>query len=217
MDRRWLHHVLGVLKRLRLWQLVLLFVMMVFVSVNLLRQNNLGMIQRRNALQMADEQGGDVASALAELHRYVGSHMNTSLGDRGIYLEHTYQQAYDRAVQATIQSNSPSAQAYQQADHECQSVFSRTASFSAYVQCVTDKVSALGGGQDPLAAVKAPPVDLFRINYVSPTWSPDAAGISILVTGLLLLLIIVRVFLVWLLRYLVRHRSSAGFVLGREQ
>lgn len=207
MNKRALHHILVVLRRLRLWQLILLLVVLSGLSAYLLRQNNLHMIARRDLVKQADEQNGDTQKALTDLRNYVVAHMNTSLGDKGIYLEHSYQRAYDQAVAQAAQVGSSGAATYQQADKDCQSLFSKTASFPAYVQCVTDKVAASGSAQDPLAAIKTPPSDLYRYNFVAPAWSFDAAGLSLLATCLLALLIAFRLLLMWALyAVLRRHR-----------
>jgi hypothetical protein len=158
---------------------------MLLLTAFLLRQNNLHMITLRNQVKQADEQNKDIPQALTNLRDYITTHMNTGMGDRGIYLEASYQRAYDQAVQTAAQSGSDSSALYKQVDKECQALFSRTASFPAYVQCTVDKVAASGSAQDPVAAIKPPSSDLFRYNFVSPSWSPDIAGLSLLVTMLL--------------------------------
>lgn len=205
VNKRKLHHVLVVLRRVKFWQLILLFILLVALSAYLLRQNNLRMIEFRNLAKQADEQNKDVAQALANLRNYVANHMNTSMGS-GIYLEHSYQRAYDQAVQEAGKSGAGSA-LYQQADRECQSLFSKTASFQAYLQCVADKITASGSAQDPLAAVKAPPADLYRYNFASPVWSLDVAGFMLLMTALLGLIIIGR-FLLELGIYVLLRRTA---------
>lgn len=62
-----------------------------FVAATFLRLNNIGMVQRREAVINADEQGnGDnIVERLYDLQRYVSAHMNTDLG-QGVYLEKSY-------------------------------------------------------------------------------------------------------------------------------
>lgn len=206
LNKRRLHHALVALRRIKLWQLLLLLVVMTLLTAFLLRQNNLGMVAKRNMVKMADEKGGDVAAALTDLQNYVTTHMNTNMGDKGIYLEKTYQRAYDRAIQQALSSKSANSVLYQQADQACRPIFSRTASYPAYTQCVADKVAAQGPAQDPLSALKAPSTDLYRHNYVSPFWSADAAGFAAAFTIFILLIIVGRIFTAWLLRLLLRHR-----------
>lgn len=174
-----------------MWQLAILLIVFVLVSAFLLRQNNLEMIKKRNLVLQADEQNGDVEKALSELQKYVLSHMNTSLGQNGIYLEHTYQRAYDRAVQEGLKDDSASRNLYEQADQACQAVFNRTYSFPAYTQCVAERLTE-ESSNDPLSNVALPSVDIFRYNFVSPVWSPDFAGFSVLITGVIAVLLVFR-------------------------
>lgn len=205
ISKRHLHHIGVVLQRVALWQLVVFFVVLCVWSAYMLRQNSLNMISLRDAVERADEQNNDIDNKLNDLRRYVATHMNTSLGDRGIYLEHSYQRAYDQAVQDAQQG--ADATVYQRADKECQGLFSRTASYQAYVQCVTDK-AATNDGQDPVSSIKAPSADFFRYNFTPPRWSPDLAGWGVLVSALLGILIILRVFFVWLIHILLKRSSS---------
>lgn len=191
------------MRSIRTWQLLLVFVLFFALSIYLLRQNNLNMIKLREAVKTADLQNSDVQGALSALQQYVTSHMNTNLGE-GIYLEKTYQRAYDRAVQAKLQVGSSSSTAYQQADRDCRAVFSNTYSFQAYIQCVTAKITALGSAQDPLAGVKAPSTDLYRHNFASPIWTPDLAGWTVLITILLFIIILIKLLLTWILYLITR-------------
>lgn len=205
-SKRHLHHFLVTIQRVALWQMFVVFVFLAVWSAFMLRQNSLHMIALRDAVEQADEQNNDVDNKLNDLRQYIASHMNTSMGDRGIYLEHSYQRAYDQAVQDAQQGDG--AATYQKADRDCQSLFSRTASFPAYIQCVTDKVAASGSSKDPVAAIKAPSADLFRYNFTPPAWSPDVAGWSVLLAALLGTVIFFRVIFVWLIHILLRRSSS---------
>jgi hypothetical protein len=192
----------------KFWHLAVLFIVMLVVTAFLLRQNNLHMIEYRNLLKQADEQNKDIPQALANLRNYVGNHMNTSLGS-GVYLEHSYQRAYDAAVQEAGKTGA-SAAVYQQADKDCQSLFSKTASFQAYIQCVTDKIAASGSAQDPVAAIKAPPADMYRYNFASPNWSPDVAGFAVLFTIALGLIIFGRFVLEWVIYFMLKRAHQVS-------
>ncbi len=118
--------------------------------------------------------------------------MNTSLGQSGIYLEHTYQRAYDRTVQESLNDDSVSRNLYEQADQACQAVFNRTYSFPAYTQCVAERLTG-ASSNDPLSNAALPSVDIFRYNFISPIWSPDFAGFAVLITGVIAMLLVLRV------------------------
>jgi hypothetical protein len=201
-----LHHWLVVIKRLKSWQLLLILVVLVGVSAFLLRQNNLEMIRLRAAVEQADQQNGDVAKAVLNLQHYVSSHMNTDLGE-GLALQYSYQRAYEAAVQQAASSTNPQAALYSRVEEECRPVFQRTQSFPAYTQCAHDRLSQLAPGQDALSGLKAPPADLYKINFASPIWSPDAAGFAVVVTIIVTLMLIGRVASYLILRAILRsHR-----------
>jgi preprotein translocase subunit SecF len=197
------------IRKIKLWQMIVLFLVLLGSSVLLLRQNSLSMIRLRDAVKVADEKNGDVQGALTALQRYVTGHMNANMGDKGIYLDKTYQRAYERALQATAQNGSQTSPVYRQADQVCRGVFLASYSFQAYVQCVADQAAASGAANDPVAAFKPPSTDLYRHNFVSPQWSPDLAGFVVILTFIVLMLIFARVFLAWLLHLLLRYRRGA--------
>jgi hypothetical protein len=189
------------LRQVKAWHLVVLLVALLGMSAFFLRQNNLHMIERRNLVLQADEQNGDIAKAMTELRNYIGTHMNTGMEDRGIYLEHSYQRAYEAAVAQASQTGNYTA-IYQLADRECQAAYDRTTAFAAYVQCVTDKVIAAGATPDP----QMPSADLYRFDFVSPAWSPDVAGFTLLTTVLVTIIVIGRWALLGVMYTLVNAR-----------
>ena len=54
-ERRNLRNRLKQIQMVKTWQLVLIFLLMSFVSASLLRLNNVGMIERRDAVMTADQ------------------------------------------------------------------------------------------------------------------------------------------------------------------
>ena len=210
MNKHKLHHVLVVLRQVKSWHLIVLLVVLAAASAFFLRQNSLQMIELRNMVLQADEQNGDIPTALNNLQAHVATHMNASMGDRGIYLEHSYQRAYDAAVQKAASSGSASAATYQQADKDCQGLFDKTKSFPAYIQCVTDKVAATGAAADPIMAIQAPSADLYRFNYSSPAWSPDVAGFTLLATVLVAAILVLRLVLLGVVYALLEWRHQVS-------
>ncbi len=204
-----IYQIKRALRHIKMWQLIALLIIAGIASAELLRENNLGMIERRNLVKMADEQGDEanIRTALTELQYYVTTHMNTDMGDRGVYLEKTYQRAYERSIQKGLADDSASRNLYEQADRECHGVFNRTQSFPAYTQCVAEKL-APQQGNDPMANIRSPSVDLYRYNFVSPAWSPDVAGVVVAITFLLILLIVGRIILYWALYLFLKRRHQ---------
>lgn len=202
-----MHHWLVVLRRIRTWHLLILLVLLIALSAFLLRQNNLGMVERRNLVKQADEQNAGLAEALNELQHYVLTHMNTDLGE-GIFLEHSHQRAYDAAVHEAASKVNPNSQAYKDVEATCRAQYVRNGSFSGYISCVESGLKAMSPGSDPLANVKQPAVELFKYNFVSPAWSLDWAGLAVLATLLTAVLVILRVAAYLLLRLLLRVKHK---------
>lgn len=209
---RTLRHRLKVIGRIKTWQLLVLLLMMVLVSATLLRLNSLGMLERRAAVISADEKGDkeELRASIVDLQTYISQHMNTSLTG-GLGLVKTYERDRDAALAAAESTTNPSSAIYQQASIECRARFQGgVASFrNDYVQCVVEKVGSLSPQADPTAGVKLPKADAYRISFASPAWTPDMAGLSVLVCVLLILTIIVRFITLIVLRLLLkRHYRS---------
>ncbi|HET9412025.1 MAG TPA: hypothetical protein VFO38_04200 [Candidatus Saccharimonadales bacterium] len=206
VNKRRLHHWFVVLRQVKLWQLLLVLVLALGASAFFLRQNNLQMIELRNLVKKADEENKDIDKSLLALQNFVTSHMNTDLGD-GIALQNSYERAYTAAVEAAANSTNPNAALYSQAELECRPVYQRTRSFPAYTQCAHDRLSQLSPGSDPLAALKTPPPEAFKYNFVSPLWSADLAGIAVALTGVVAFLTISKIITYLILRAILRsHR-----------
>lgn len=194
-----------VLRRIKTWQLLIVFVLLIAASVYTLRQNNLGMVERRNLVKQADENNDNVQAALTELQRYVASHMNTNLGE-GIFLEHSYQRAYDMAVQAAANAVNPSSQVYKDAEATCRQTYLRDRSYRNYVSCMDTQLKAATPGSDPLANLEQPPAELFTHNFASTRWSPDWAGVSVLLAVITAVLIVLRLLSYIVLRAMLKMR-----------
>lgn len=203
INRRRVHHFLVVIKRIKSWQLILLLVALGLCAAFFLRQNNLRMVELRNAVLAADEdENGDVQTALVQLQNYVGNHMNTSLGD-GIYLQQTYQRAYAAVIQSAANATDPNAALYEQVELECREVYTRTSSFPAYTQCAHDKLSTLLPGENALEKLNLPSTDLYHYNFYSPAISFDLAGIFVILTGVIAILLLVRIITYFTLKLLL--------------
>lgn len=212
-NKRLLKKRLWQLQRVKTWQLLIILLVLLFIAATFLRLNNLGMVERREVVLAADERGDEAAieRSLVALQHYVSAHMNTSL-QNGIYLEHEYQRDRDAALRAASESQNPNSDVYQQASVECQARFQGgVESFrNDYVQCVIDRVAQLNQGEDPVDSLQLPRADMYHYNFVSPLWSPDFAGLFVLLCILVMIIIIVRVVTGVILRLMLRiHYKKA--------
>lgn len=187
-EKRQVHHSIRQLQRVKTWQLLILLLLCGFIAATFLRLNNIGMVQRRDAVISADKAGDDTAiqERLYDLQRYVTSHMNADMGF--VYLEHQYKRDSQRVIDAASGDGNPNGNIYKKAQETCAPKFS---SYSqAYLQCTVDYLAQFAPANNPSSVVELPKADAYRHSYASPLWTPDFAGFSLL-AGLLILLMII--------------------------
>jgi hypothetical protein len=153
------------------------------VCVFSLRANNEHMAQLRSDVYQADRSGGNVQQALDNLQAYVTAHMNTNLdsGTGSVYppiqLEYTYLRLVKQENQNAYAAN---AGLYTAAQNYCQQLDPTDFSGHNRVPCIEQYVSAHG------SSVPTVPAALYEFDFLSPAWSPDVAGWSLLATVLCL-------------------------------
>lgn len=163
------------------WAFFGLFLSSALICVMALRHNNLTMTSLRDQLYAADKSGKNVEQALDNLRGYVYGHMNTNLSGGGnsikppIQLKYTY----DRLVAAEqAKAKSSNTQLYTEAQNYCQSI-NKAYYGTTRVPCVQQYVSTHG---TKAAQPKTIPPELYQFDFVSPAWSPDLAGWSLVAT-----------------------------------
>lgn len=190
MDKKHLHHIWRRYKAIKPWYFLIAAVVFGCISAYALRANNLHMIELRNKVNQADQQNGDVGTALNNLREYVYAHMNTDLssGNNGIYPPIQLKYSYDRAL-TTAQAaagTDTNSQIYTDAQHECEKQFPQGLSGSGRIPCIQQYISSHG-----IQQAHAPSASLYEFAFVSPAWSPDLAGWSLVATGVLLALALI--------------------------
>jgi len=185
MNKRHWHHIWTKFRRIKPWYFLSVALLSTVICVFALRANNEHMIKLRNAVYAADRNNGNVQGALQALQAYVTAHMNTNLsaGPNAVYPPIQLVYTYDRLV--TAQSNAlaqTNTQLYTEAQQYCQQQDPTDFSGHNRVPCIEQYVQSHGV---KLAAI---PDALYKFDFITPTWSPDLAGWSLLVasiTGLL--------------------------------
>ena len=175
---------LGQLRRVPYGVFLLLFVISLALTMFALRDNNQEMVRLRAAVYAADKNGGDVENTLTELREYVHSHMNTDLTGGGnaikppIQLKYTY----ERLVAAEqAKANSANTQLYTEAQEYCQAQNPSSFSGGPRVPCIEEYVTTHGV---PASQINIP-AGLYKFDFVSPLWTTDVAGWSLVLTVLL--------------------------------
>jgi len=200
VDKKRVKRSIKQLQRIHTWQLILLFVLAIFISATFLRLNNIGMIERREAVIAADEVGDSkkIQSRLYDLQRYVSGHMNTDMG-KGIYLEYSYK----RDVQVAYTKASGENNIYKEAQEVCAPQF--TSWSQAYVQCTIGELAKYPSSDN----LELPLADTYLHVFSSPLWSPDFAGWSIVVCIVILTMTIVRLVSILILKLLLRRHYKS--------
>lgn len=207
VNKRQLRFDLKRLQSIKTWQLVIVFIMASFVAATFLRLNNIGMVERRTAVINADKTGNEknIQNRLYDLQRYVSSHMNADMG-KGVYLESSYQRAVQTAYSKVSTTSNPNGNIYKKAQQVCAPRFTHWS--LAYVQCTTEELSKYPAGTSLVDSIQLPRADMFLHNYVSPLWTPDFAGFSVLICVVIFIIILARFTSVIILRILLKKRYS---------
>lgn len=186
MNTRQLHHLWTLARPIRPRYFLIAAVLCGVVCIVALRANNLHMGKLREAVYQADQNNGDVQSALTNLQRYVTSHMNAGLsgGHNSVYppiqLKYTYERL--KASSVSAQSNS---ELYTEAQAYCQQQNPTDFSGRNRVPCIEQYVLSHGSGKStPI------PDSLYKFDFRAPLWSPDLAGWSLVLSVLFLLITI---------------------------
>jgi hypothetical protein len=149
------------------------------------------MVKLREAVYVADRNNTDVQGALNRLQAYVTAHMNTNLssGPNVVYPPIQLKYTYDRLVQAAQNSSGDQTQnqLYSEAQHYCEQQNSVDFSGHNRVPCIEQYVQSHGGTSAPTSITI--PAALYQFSFISPKWSPDLAGWSLIIAVLCWLLL----------------------------
>lgn len=188
------HAFSGIWNHFKDMSLIAIFIALLIsisISIFALRNNNLQMVSLRNEVYSADEQNGNVETALNKLRSYVYSHMNTDLraGSSSSGAPIQLVNRFNRAVaaeQARVAALNNATQVYADAQAKCEK---SSLPLTVRAQCIQDYVAEYGNG---IPQLNLPPKEFYTFDFVSPAWSPDLAGWSLVASIVLVLLLIIR-------------------------
>lgn len=194
MDKRKLHHQFKFIKKIRAQYFLFIAIFFLVLGIIGLRENNLQMIELREQVHIADEKSADIEKPLRELRQYVHTHMNTNLSSGNvsikppIQLKHRYERLLEQERQRVSQVNQ---KVKEQGEQECARKFPGSGLNASRVNCVAEytRVNTV----DP----KQIPSELYKFDFVSPVWSPDFAGLSLLASLIFFTVFIIRLILGW--------------------
>ena len=205
------------LSQIKTWQLVILLIMSGFISATFLRLNNVGMVERRESVENADKAGDivNLQQRLYDLQRYVSTHMNADPGK--IALDHTYKQMYDRKLkefeeEIKNQSNNDTVSKVRAVcdARARQGGYGRatTQADPRYVSCINEEWEKYPAAKVANLQFEAPSTEPYYHTFVSPIWSADYAGWSLLVTIFIAMIIVMRLVVLEVLKLILRRRNK---------
>lgn len=203
MNKRRLHHYWKYTRAIKPRYFLALAVIFSVMALVGLRANNQHMAELRDAVYTADKDNGDVQGALSKLQAFVTAHMNTSLSASNasvyppIQLQYTYQRLVQQEGAALQNAN---GELYTKAQAYCQALNSKDFSGRNRVPCIEQYVQDHGV---KVASTTISP-SLYQFDFVSPKWSPDLAGWSIVLAVLFALLAVVKLVLDFGVKRLLR-------------
>lgn len=177
------------LARISPWQLLALAILFTIISIYALRSNALKTNKLREAVTIADQQNGDVEGALHDLRRHVYGHMNTNLSSGAnpikppIQLKYRYERLLASEQERVKQLNN---QVTSQAEAICGQQFPAGGFNAPRVACIQDYVASHASKDGDVAD------DLYKFDFVSPRWSPDLAGWSLVLAAIFFVLFTFR-------------------------
>lgn len=189
MNKKKLHHLWTKIRPISYWYFLALFIASSLVFVFAYRQNNLEALKMRDTLLEVDRQNGDVETELKNLRGFIYSHMNADLagGPNSIYPPIQLVHTYERLVQAEKDRVAAAQKEVNiQANAHCAVAVPENGPGTNRVPCITQYI------QDHPVKEQSIPDDLYKFDFVSPVWSPDLAGWSLIAGILFLFLFVVR-------------------------
>lgn len=194
------------IQRVKAWQLLIVLLLVGFMAATFLRLNNTGMAQRREAVLMADRDGrdADIVNRMYELQRYTSVHMNASTGQ--FDLTEQYKRDVEKVIEAATNDSNPYGNINAQAEAVCRPRFSSYS--AAYLQCFLDEISKYPSAPEIGSTLELPSPALYRHGFVSPLWSPDFAGFSVLLFFFIFFILLGRLAHFGLLYLLLKRRRD---------
>lgn len=179
MNKRKLYHWHKKLSIINAWYFLAIAIIFLIIGINGLRQNSLTTARLRQVVITADQQGGDSEKALRELRSFVFAHMNTDLSSGPtpikppIQLKGQYERLLAAEKERVKQKN---VAVTAEAEAACASQFPSNGPNVARVTCAQDYIAQNATKE------RAIPGELYKFDFKSPAWSPDLAGISLLLS-----------------------------------
>ena len=213
--------VLKSIFRVRSWKLILILIPLLFLAATLLQVDHVGMIELRDAVIAADEDGDEeeLARALLALQEYTMSHIVVNrveengveqivFGTGPFYLEQQYyrkaQEELERAERMLDGTDeNPHGNVFVKAAAVCDALGRRYGwryPDRPYIDCMVSELAKFPEMDEITDFQQAmiPPTALYRRDFASPVWTFSWTGLVVLTCVLLIVVILIR-FVIWII------------------
>lgn len=222
MEKRRLQKTLKRIQALKIWQLLILLCLTFFVMATALRLNNVGMIRRREAVISADASGDreKTLKATQDLANYAYAHMNSGgivfVEGQGWKIEQNVRVIWEKIYEADFKkanqeatekmANNPNGNIYKKTAEICDPI--NTGYNRAYFDCFWNELQKYSNDDYVSnAQVQLPDPNEYTFTFISPLWTPDLAGWTILVAVIIILLIVSKIIFEGILRLILRKHK----------
>lgn len=217
MNKRKLHYLWKRLNQVSYWYFFIFFLVWAVVAVFALRQNNLTAIKLRDQVSKTDQANGDTEKALKNLRIYVYSHMNTDLAtSSSVYPPIQLKYRHERLVKAEqerVDAVNSHSNIYNDAQKYCEATQPQSFYGAGRLPCIQSYLDS--HSSPPIAKPSIIPDAEYKFNFISPTWSPDLAGWS-MVLAIVGFGVFILSFLAdkWLIYQFKKHNWLSDFRRG---
>ncbi len=159
-----------------------------------LRSNSLHVRELRSEIVALDTAARDkeVDAKIIELRNFVNSHTNTKLrsgNEPPIQLQGRYERAIKAAGEAASRTQGNS-NLYMEAQAHCNTP--GKIQYQVLALCIQQYVTDHTPANAALLSIKLPPKELYTYDFVSPTWAPDAAGMGLVLTTMMVVVVLIK-------------------------
>ena len=204
------------LARVKTWQLLIIFVLLLFIEATFLRFDHIEMTNLKADVAAADESGDDAAinEALNKLQNFARTHTIVNVIERNgesfvtfgtgpVYLEQQYNRKASEALAAAEAKagtdENPNGNVFAKAMDVCKPIAIANGwawNSPGYIECMTGEINKYPTSEkiEDTYAATLPSTALFRYDFASPIWTPTPSGFIAIICLILGAILIIRFF-----------------------
>lgn len=204
------------LTKVKTWQLLIIFVLLLFIEATLLRFDHIEMTNLKSAVASADESDDDAAinEALNNLRNFTRTHTVINVVEKNgesyitfgtgpIYLKNQYNRKASEALakaeaEAATDAN-PNGNVFAKAMDVCKPLaiaYGWAWNSQGYLDCMTGEINKYPAAEriEDTYVASLPSTALFRYDFASPVWTPTFSGFIGIICLILAAVLVIRFF-----------------------